>query len=239
MAEEAGVDLVEIAPTAQAAGLPDHGLRQVQVPGSRSALHEAEAEAEAGAGQGSQAAPGYRRERLPDQAAQHDALPGGRRQGQGDPALPRARNGAPGVRHAPAGTDQGGSRGQLVPVEQMPKMEGRQMVMVIWARPKKASSNGNGFCLSGYASGQHKCFRVNKRSRRKPPDGMSYKEHYNAQDEDQERRQEALLGSRSGCIKRGQAFKRHILTKKTTKSKRHLRGATAVNDSRRSHPSAP
>ncbi len=35
----------------------------------------------------------------------------------------------------------------------------------------------------------------------------------------------------SGSIKRGQAFKRHILTKKTTKNKRHLRGATAVHDS--------
>jgi large subunit ribosomal protein L35 len=32
----------------------------------------------------------------------------------------------------------------------------------------------------------------------------------------------------SGSIKRGQAFKRHILTKKTTKSKRQLRGATEV-----------
>jgi large subunit ribosomal protein L35 len=32
----------------------------------------------------------------------------------------------------------------------------------------------------------------------------------------------------SGSVKRGQAFKRHILTKKTTKSKRQLRGATAV-----------
>ncbi|MBM4190206.1 MAG: 50S ribosomal protein L35 [Betaproteobacteria bacterium] len=32
----------------------------------------------------------------------------------------------------------------------------------------------------------------------------------------------------SGSIKRGQAFKRHILTKKTTKSKRQLRGTTAV-----------
>ena len=29
-----------------------------------------------------------------------------------------------------------------------------------------------------------------------------------------------------GTVKRGQAFKRHILTKKTTKNKRHLRGAT-------------
>ena len=31
-----------------------------------------------------------------------------------------------------------------------------------------------------------------------------------------------------GTIKRGSAFKRHILTKKTTKSKRQLRGITAV-----------
>lgn len=29
-------------------------------------------------------------------------------------------------------------------------------------------------------------------------------------------------------FKRKQAFKRHILTKKTTKAKRHLRGATSV-----------
>jgi large subunit ribosomal protein L35 len=34
-----------------------------------------------------------------------------------------------------------------------------------------------------------------------------------------------------GTVKRGQAFKRHILTKKTTKNKRHLRGSTAVHDS--------
>jgi len=33
-----------------------------------------------------------------------------------------------------------------------------------------------------------------------------------------------------GSIKRGQAFKRHILTKKTTKVKRHLRGAVAVHE---------
>jgi large subunit ribosomal protein L35 len=31
-----------------------------------------------------------------------------------------------------------------------------------------------------------------------------------------------------GTVKRGQAFKRHILTKKTTKAKRHLRGTTGV-----------
>ncbi len=35
----------------------------------------------------------------------------------------------------------------------------------------------------------------------------------------------------SGSIKRGQATKRHLLTKRTTKSKRQLRGMTAVHDS--------
>ena len=33
-----------------------------------------------------------------------------------------------------------------------------------------------------------------------------------------------------GTVKRGQAFKRHILTKKPTKNKRHLRGAVAVHE---------
>ena len=35
----------------------------------------------------------------------------------------------------------------------------------------------------------------------------------------------------SGSLKRSQAFKRHILTKKTTKNKRRLRGTTGVNPS--------
>ena len=34
-----------------------------------------------------------------------------------------------------------------------------------------------------------------------------------------------------GSIKRSQAYMRHILTKKTTKRKRHLRGTTGVHDS--------
>ena len=32
-----------------------------------------------------------------------------------------------------------------------------------------------------------------------------------------------------GTVKRGQAFKRHILTKKTTKNKRHLRGTAEIH----------
>ncbi|TAK45505.1 MAG: 50S ribosomal protein L35 [Betaproteobacteria bacterium] len=34
-----------------------------------------------------------------------------------------------------------------------------------------------------------------------------------------------------GSIKRSQAYLRHILTKKSTKRKRHLRGTTNVHDS--------
>ena len=33
----------------------------------------------------------------------------------------------------------------------------------------------------------------------------------------------------NGSIKRSQAFKRHILTKKSTKNKRQLRGSTGVH----------
>lgn len=33
-----------------------------------------------------------------------------------------------------------------------------------------------------------------------------------------------------GTVKRGQAFKRHILTKKSTTNKRHLRGVVNVNE---------
>jgi large subunit ribosomal protein L35 len=33
-----------------------------------------------------------------------------------------------------------------------------------------------------------------------------------------------------GTVKRGQAFKRHILTKKTTKNKRQLSGSVGVHD---------
>lgn len=33
-----------------------------------------------------------------------------------------------------------------------------------------------------------------------------------------------------GTVKRGQAFKRHILTKKSTKNKRHLRSVVAVHE---------
>lgn len=40
-----------------------------------------------------------------------------------------------------------------------------------------------------------------------------------------------FLVRESGSIKRSQAFKRHILTKKTTKNKRQLRGTTHIHSS--------
>ena len=41
-----------------------------------------------------------------------------------------------------------------------------------------------------------------------------------------------------GTVKRAQAGKRHILTKKTTKSKRQLRGTTAVHKTNVDHVKA-
>ncbi len=41
-----------------------------------------------------------------------------------------------------------------------------------------------------------------------------------------------------GSVKRGHAFKRHILTKKTTKNKRQLRGAANVHETNMGHIAA-
>ncbi|MFN7695647.1 MAG: 50S ribosomal protein L35 [Burkholderiales bacterium] len=38
-----------------------------------------------------------------------------------------------------------------------------------------------------------------------------------------------------GTVKRGHAFKRHILTKKTTKNKRQLRGTATVHETNMGH----
>jgi large subunit ribosomal protein L35 len=41
-----------------------------------------------------------------------------------------------------------------------------------------------------------------------------------------------------GTVKRGQAYKRHILTKKSTKNKRQLRGAVNVHETNMGHIAA-
>jgi translation initiation factor IF-3 len=61
----------------------------------------------------------------------------GRRQGQGHPALPWTRNGPSGDRHATDRAYQDPICRTFATVEQMPKMEGRQMVMVLTPNKKK------------------------------------------------------------------------------------------------------
>ena len=56
---------------------------------------------------------------------------GGRRQGQDHAALSRARDGAPGVRSAPAGTHSRTISNRIAVVESWPRLEGRQMVMLL------------------------------------------------------------------------------------------------------------
>ena len=53
---------------------------------------------------------------------------------------------------------------------------------------------------------------------------------HDAEDEDEKERVKALRGPRQRLDQAGQAFKRHILTKKTTKAKRHLRGPVQIAD---------
>ena len=43
----------------------------------------------------------------------------------------------------------------------------------------------------------------------------------------------------SGSVKRSQAFKRHILTKKSTKNKRQLRGSAGLHATNVESPRAP
>src|SRR5260364_433598 len=50
-----------------------------------------------------------------------------------------------------------------------------------------------------------------------------------AQDENKKKRIKALCGAARGTIKRSHAFKRHILTKKSAKNKRQLRGSVSIH----------
>jgi hypothetical protein len=103
-------------------------------------------------------------------------------------------------------------------VEQWPKLEGRQMVMILAPKkkheavPKKRTQQQEGDFRSKARNGSATC--------------CTNQGGHHAQDEDQEWRGQALPGPRSGSVKRYQAGKRHILTKRATKNKRQLRGAT-------------
>ena len=66
----------------------------------------------------------------------------------------------------------------------------------------------------------------------KPPDALSNNEWSipmpKMKSKSSAKKRFKVLGN--GGVKRAHAFKRHILTKKTTKNKRQLRGTSMVND---------
>ena len=66
----------------------------------------------------------------------------------------------------------------------------------------------------------------------KPPDTLSNNERSfpmpKMKTKSSAKKRFKVLGN--GGVKRAHAFKRHILTKKTTKNKRQLRGTSMVND---------
>ena len=66
----------------------------------------------------------------------------------------------------------------------------------------------------------------------KPPDALSNNEWSSPmpkmKTKSSAKKRFKVLGN--GGVKRAHAFKRHILTKKTTKNKRQLRGTSMVND---------
>ena len=132
MAQEAGLDLVEIAPELRPAGLQNSRLRQIQISGAEEGGRGAQ-EAEGRRDQGDQAPADDRRSRLRGEDALDAALLRGRRQGQGDVALPRPRNGAPGARHKLLDRVKGDTA-KIAKIEQEPRFEGRQMVMVLAPR---------------------------------------------------------------------------------------------------------
>jgi ribosomal protein L35 len=118
-------------------------------------------------------------------------------------------------------------------VEHMPKLEGRQMVMVL--APKRSRSKD-----TEHAAGRRPALTSGRRLARRrdlpaAPDGSNQRRKSHAQDEDEEERREAVPGAPGGTVKRGQAFKRHILTKKSTKNKRHLRGPVTVHETNMGH----
>ncbi len=128
MAEEANVDLVEIAPNAvpPVCRLMDYGKF-----GYRAAkkAHEAKLEAEEHPGQGDEVPAGHRRRRLPDQAAQPDYVS----LEEGDKTKMTLRYRGREMAHqeigcAPDRASVRRSGALMATVEQFPKMEGRQMI---------------------------------------------------------------------------------------------------------------
>jgi large subunit ribosomal protein L35 len=67
------------------------------------------------------------------------------------------------------------------------------------------------------------------------PSGAIKKEHFMPKMKTKSGAKKRFRVRPGGTVKRGQAFKRHILTKKSTKNKRHLRGSVSVHETDMGH----
>jgi translation initiation factor IF-3 len=137
MAEEAGARSGRDRADGEAAGLPADGLRQVQVSGTEEAPHEAklkqkqiqvkEVKFRLGTDEGDYQIKMRNLKRFLEEGDKCE----------GHLRFPRPRDGAPGVRRAPARARPEADLEALGQVEQMPKLEGRQMIMIIAPKKKK------------------------------------------------------------------------------------------------------
>ncbi len=130
MAEEADIDLVEIAPTAKppVCRLMDYGKFKYR---ESKKAHEAKLKQKQIQVKEVKFRPGTDEGDYKIKVRNLIALPHRGRQDQGDAALPRPRDGAPGARNAAVQAGGGGSRPEAGMVEQWPKLEGRQMIMIL------------------------------------------------------------------------------------------------------------
>ena len=132
MAEDEGLDLVEIQPNADPPVCKIMDFGKFKFEQQKKANEAKKKTKQQDRDQGTQVPAGHRRGRLPDQAAQHARF-SGRRQGQGQHPLPRPRDEPPGTGPRDGRADRGRPGDEIV-IESRPRLEGRQMVMMIAPR---------------------------------------------------------------------------------------------------------
>jgi translation initiation factor IF-3 len=122
-------------------------------------------------------------------------------------------------------------------VEHMPKLEGRQMIMVLAPKKKVIRVRSRGFRRPLVWSPRQEEAAAGHQAHRNPvpPAGANIEGAVMPKMKTKSSAKKRFRVRPGGTVKRGQAFKRHILTKKTTKNKRHLRGAVNVHETNMGH----
>ena len=242
MAGDLDVDLVEIAATAGSAGLPPDGLRQV---GTRSRRRRP--------GQGQAKVIEVKEVKFrpaPTKATTTIKMRNlrrfigrGRRQGQDHAALPGPRDHAPGHRHALLErrirdelADIGG--GAHAQARRPPDDHGagaEEEAKLSRRRESGATVWSPGRCRNPGEDPAEKADKTAKDLRGRLQDGTIRRRSSHAQMKTKKSAKKRFRVRPGGTVKRGQAFKRHILTKKTTKNKRHLRRRHRARDQHGPH----